>query len=179
MMRRFKFLFGFYKTARANFFLKSMFKKKIGLFRRVLISKLFRKLDVCLVRFGFVNTIYAAKEFIRNGFVIKNGSTVKSSSVILNKGDVIQLHPSTHRKVLHNLRFRALGFMIARRKHFRNRNKRRKRFKFKPCVYFRSFSQFEINYNLLTVVVVQNILSNSDSVLSFPYQLAWQHLPSR
>lgn len=165
-MRKFKFLFGFYKTAHAKKFISSTPKFSRSLAQRLIASKLFLKLDNFLVRLGFFKSVYEAKQYIRNGAVFVNGKPVRSSLSILKKNDIVMIHPSAKEKIWENLRNRVYKLLGKRRKYYRRRRKR-----FKACVHFRNFSQFEINYKLLTIIVIQDTLSNSDSVLSFPYKV--------
>lgn len=176
-LRKFKFLFGFFKTKSVQNFIGKLKRKKKRLLLRMCISMLFLKLDVFLFRLNFVKTIYEAKQLIRIGAVYVNGTKIQNSSYCLRKGDVLMIAPLFRKKILNTLSFKAqkiLGTRWKRKKKFRLRWRR-----FAPCIQFRNFSQFEINYKLLTVVICKTTLSNTDTVLSFPYQILWQQLPSR
>jgi small subunit ribosomal protein S4 len=71
---------------------RSIFKEssnKKGDTGKNFINLLEKRLDVAIYRSGFVNTIYAAKQFISHNHVTVNGNVVNVSSYRLKVGDVV------------------------------------------------------------------------------------------
>ena len=107
--RKVKLYFGFHKTS----LLKKIIKKKISektkykyLKEIELCSILERRLDLLLLRVGFVSNLFEAKQLISHKKILVNGIKSKCFSTILKKGDVISLDPSVKNRIQSRLRDR-------------------------------------------------------------------------
>ena len=105
--RKSKFYFGFYKTS----FLKKIIKKKLlkktkykYLKEIELCSILERRLDLILLRIGFVSNLFEAKQLISHKKILVNGVKSKCFSIILKKGDIVSIDSSAKNRIQTRLR---------------------------------------------------------------------------
>jgi len=95
--RKSKIYFGFHKTSLLKKVIKRYFLKRAQykyLKEIELCSILERRLDLILLRVGFVSNLFEAKQLISHKKILVNGVKSKCFSTILKKGDIISLDPS-------------------------------------------------------------------------------------
>ena len=99
--------FGFHKTSLLKKIIKKKFLKKTKykyLKEIELCSILERRLDLILLRVGFVSNLFEAKQLISHKKVLVNGVKSKCFSIILKKGDIISIDPSAKNQIQNQLR---------------------------------------------------------------------------
>jgi ribosomal protein S4 len=98
--KKLRLRYGFHKMGS----LKKILNKNLNLkmnSRRILkvlefCSLLERRLDVILLRLGFVSSLFEAKHLISHKKIYLNGKSISRSARFLKKGDIISLEPSIH-----------------------------------------------------------------------------------
>jgi len=109
--RKSKIYFGFHKTSLLKKVIKRCFLKRAQykyLKEIELCSILERRLDLILLRVGFVSNLFEAKQLISHKKILVNGIKSKCFSTILKKGDIISLDPSVKNQIQTRLRSRIL-----------------------------------------------------------------------
>ena len=99
--------FGFHKTSLLKKIIKKNFLKKTKykyLKEIELCSILERRLDLILLRVGFVSNLFEAKQLISHKKVLVNGVKSKCFSIISKKGDIISIDPSAKNQIQTQLR---------------------------------------------------------------------------
>jgi ribosomal protein S4 len=106
-LRKVKSYFGFHKTSLLKKIIKKNFlkKPKYRYLKEIeLCSILERRLDLILLRVGFVSNLFEAKQLISHKKVLVNGVKSKCFSVILKKSDIISIDPSAKNQIQTQLR---------------------------------------------------------------------------
>lgn len=156
--KKLKLLFGFLKTAS----LKKLKDKNLTLkltsnrFLKVLefCSLLERRLDVTLLRLGFVSTLFEAKQLISHKKIYVNDRPMSRAAHYLKKGDIISLHPSIHLFTCQKIHEQAQ----------------------KRPFYFTQFSNLEINWQCLKFVILREKIAVSSQLLFYSDFLDWESL---
>lgn len=158
MRKKLKFLFGFHRTAMLNKMLRKDLPiiLKTGRCLRELefCSMLERRLDVLLLRLGFVSTLFEAKHLISHKNIKINNRTTSCFSRLLKKGDIISFEPS-----IENVLRQRVKFQIAQRNYF-----------------FSTFGNVEVNYKHFKVVVLTNKINILQQLHHYSFSLNWKLL---
>lgn len=115
-------------------------------------SLLERRLDFVFHRLGFVSTFFEAKQLISYKNVYVNGCFNTGFSYLLKKGDVISFNPLTKEKIKKSLR-----------------NKIRK-----VPFYLSKFSNIEVNFQMLKIIVLTEKFNASAQMLYYLFSLNWR-----
>jgi ribosomal protein S4 len=105
--RKAKSYFGFHKTSFLKKIIKKNFLKKTKykyLKEIELCSILERRLDLILLRVGFVSNLFEAKQLISHKKILINGVKSKCFTTILKRGDIISIDPSAKNQIQTQLR---------------------------------------------------------------------------
>jgi len=157
--RKVKLYFGFHKTS----LLKKIIKKKISektkykyLKEIELCSILERRLDLLLLRVGFVSNLFEAKQLISHKKILVNGIKSKCFSTILKKGDVISLDPSVKNRIQSRLRDRIV-----------KKNK------------ISTFDNIEVCVKNLKIIIIKNKIKITKHFHHYDFFLNWQTIFER
>jgi ribosomal protein S4 len=156
--KKLKFLFGLHRTTMLNKMLQKdlPMSRKIGRYLRELefCSLLERRLDVLLLRLGFVSTLFEAKHLISHKKIKINNVTSFCFSRLLKKGDIISFEPS-----IENVLKQRIKSQIAERTFF-----------------FNTFSNVEVNYKNFKIVVLTNKVNILQQLHHYSFLLNWKLL---
>lgn len=151
--RKLKFFFGFYRTSLLKKFLKVDRAKKIKLCQSLkdleFCSLLERRLDILLLRLGFVPTIYAAKQLISHKKVKVNDYANSSFSRLLKKGDIVSFDFLTREKIQKHLL-----------SHLKTSN-----------AFLNNSNQIEVNLKTLRIVVLTNKINLFSQIPQYQFNL--------
>lgn len=78
--------------------LRSIFKKLLHKYPKsnqiqLIINEFETRIDIILLRLGFVNNLIESQQLIKHGKILINGVIVKSLNVRVKKNDIISIHP--------------------------------------------------------------------------------------
>jgi len=157
-LRKAKLIFGLYRTSLLR---KYQHHRLLDISRSRHFSKeiefcslLERRLDVILLRTGFVSSLYEAKHLISHKKVKVNSAVNACFSRILKKGDIISFDPSIDDHL---------------------RNQILKQAKTRPF-FFTTFINLEINFNTLKIVLLLNKIDLDKQIHHYSHALNWKTL---
>ena len=146
--------FGFHKTSLLKKIIKKNFLKKTKykyLKEIELCSILERRLDLILLRVGFVSNLFEAKQLISHKKVLVNGVKSKCFSIISKKGDIISIDPSAKNQIQTQLR--------------NTIEKKNKMF---------TFDNIELNVKNLKIIVIKKKIKILKNFHHYGFFLNWQ-----
>lgn len=154
--KRFKLLFGFYRTTLLRKFKQHRLIKS-SVSRRCLkeiefCSLVERRLDLILYRLGFVATVYEAKQLISHGKVKVNNLPSACFSRLLKKGDIISFEPSIY---------------LLLDKQIKNQ------IKIRPF-FFTTFSNLEVNYKTFKIIFLSNRVDLKKQLFFYSNPVSWK-----
>lgn len=117
-------------------------------------SLLERRLDVLLLRLGFVSTLFEAKHLISHKKIKINNRITSCFSRLLKKGDITSFEPS-----IENILKQRVKVQIAQRNFF-----------------FSTFSNVEVNYKNFKIVVLTNKINILQQLHHYSFSLNWKLL---
>ena len=153
--RKAKVYFGFYKTSLLQKVIKRSFLKRTQykyLKELELCSILERRLDLILLRAGFVSNLFEAKQLISHKKILVNGVKSKCFSTILKKGAIISLDPSVKNQIQTQLRNRIL--------------------KIKKKIF--TFDNIEVSIKSLKIIVIKKKIKILKHFHHYDFFLNWQ-----
>ena len=157
-LRKAKLIFGLYRTSLLQKYQRHRlidisssrhFSKEIEF-----CSLLERRLDIILLRTGFVSSLYEAKHIISHKKVRVNNTVSACFSRILKKGDIISFDPS----IEDHLREQIL-----------------KQSKTRPF-FFTTFINLEINFKTLKIILLLNKIDLDKQIHHYSHALNWKTL---
>ena len=157
-LRKAKLIFGLYRTSLLKKYQRNRlldisssrhFSKEIEF-----CSLLERRLDIILLRTGFVSSLYEAKHLISHKKVKVNNAVSACFSRILKKGDIISFDPS----IDDHLRKQIL-----------------KQAKTRPF-FFTTFINLEINFKTLKIILLLNKIDLDKQIHHYSHALNWKTL---
>lgn len=157
-LRKAKLIFGFYRTSLLQRYQRHRlidtstsrhFSKEIEF-----CSLLERRLDIILLRTGFVSSLYEAKHLISHKKVRVNNSVNACFSRILKKGDIISFEPSIE---------------------VRLREQILKQSKTRPF-FFTTFINLEVNFKTLKIILLLNKIDLDKQIHHYQQALNWKTL---
>jgi len=156
--KKFKLYFGFHKTSHLKQLLRKDFLKNTKTRRFIkeleFCSLLERRLDLILLRLGFVATLFEAKHLISHKKIKVNNLPNASYSRFLNRGDIISFEPSIEplikKRIVEQLENRAM--------------------------FFNTLSNVEVNYTTLKIIILKNKINFSQQLQHYFFLLNWKIL---
>nr|YP_003579825.1 ribosomal protein S4 [Dictyostelium citrinum]P0C5Y3.1 RecName: Full=Small ribosomal subunit protein uS4m; AltName: Full=Ribosomal protein S4, mitochondrial [Dictyostelium citrinum]ACD12712.1 ribosomal protein S4 [Dictyostelium citrinum] len=83
---------------------KRLYKKYKGN-EKIIIQQLEKRIDMILLRSGFVRSIYEARQLINHKHILVNGNIARIPSYTLNVGDIISIKEGSHKQnLIHRLK---------------------------------------------------------------------------
>jgi ribosomal protein S4 len=156
--KKLKFIFGFHRTTMLNKMLRKDLASNLNIRRQLreleFCSLLERRLDVLLLRLGFVSTLFEAKHLISHKKIKINNLPNSCFSRLLRKGDVISFEPSIETMLRQRVKEQ-----ISKRNFF-----------------FNTFSNVEVNYNIFKIIVLTNKINISEQLHHYSQLLNWKLL---
>lgn len=157
-LRKAKLIFGLYRTSLLKKYQRHRlidisssrhFSKEIEF-----CSLLERRLDIILLRTGFVSSLYEAKHLISHKKVKVNNAASACFSRILKKSDIISFDPS----IEDHLREQII-----------------KQCKIRP-LFFTTFINLEINFKTLKIILLLNKIDLDKQIHHYSHALNWKTL---
>jgi len=156
--KKLKLRYGFHKTSSLQKILAKILKqqKNSHRFLKVLefCSILERRLDVILLRLGFVSSLFEAKHLISHKKVFVNGKFVTRSAHLLKKGDIVSLDPEI------------LFFIRQKIKQTAKTS----------SLFFTQVNTLEINWNNLRFVLLREKFCTNNHYPQYMFPLNWESL---
>jgi ribosomal protein S4 len=122
-----------------------------------LCSILERRLDLILLRIGFVSNLFEAKQLISHKKILVNGVKSKCFSIILKKGDIVSIDSSAKNRIQTRLR----NLII---------KKRSKVF---------TFDNIEVSLKSLKIIVIKKKIKIVKHFHHYDFFLNWQTIFNR
>lgn len=94
----FKNYYGLISNSKIKKLFQQIKKKKKNIFKNFVLT-LERRLDITLIRFKFVNSIYKAKQLINHKKVKINNKVINKPNYQLKIGDIISIQKKKHAKI--------------------------------------------------------------------------------